>query len=263
MIDVLPDVLQDDLVVVFCGTAASTVSAREGAYYANASNAFWRALHQTGMTPRRYAPREFPRLLELRIGLTDVAKRAAGSDSSLRQSDFRPDCLSEKIRRHRPQIVAFTSKAAWRAWRRLSPQTQFLMACKTDAWARPNSSCCRRRPALPAAIGTYRIGRHWLSTTGAGCNSCRRQMRVYRNAKLRALDIYFKAPRAGDAGYDLFAIADYSIDPGSARWSIAGCIWKYRPASLAWSRIGPVWLRPASIRWLASLTALIAASSKS
>ena len=51
MIDVLPDVLQDDLVVVFCGTAASTVSAREGAYYANASNAFWRALHETGMTP--------------------------------------------------------------------------------------------------------------------------------------------------------------------------------------------------------------------
>lgn len=39
-------------------------------------------------------------------------------------------------------------------------------------------------------------------------------MRVYRNAKLRALDIDFKAPRSGDAGYDLFAIADYNVDPG-------------------------------------------------
>lgn len=121
MIDVLPDVLRDDLVLVFCGTAASTVSAREGAYYANASNAFWRALHETGITPRRFSPSEFLQLLELRIGLTDVAKRASGSDSSLSQGDFRPDCLSEKIRRHRPQIVAFTSKTAWRAWRRLSP----------------------------------------------------------------------------------------------------------------------------------------------
>lgn len=120
MSDVLPDVLRDDLLVVFCGTAASTVSAREGAYYANPSNAFWRALHETGMTPRRFAPSEFPRLLALRIGLTDVAKRASGSDSSLRRSDFRPDCLSEKIRRYRPQIVAFTGKAAWRAWRCLS-----------------------------------------------------------------------------------------------------------------------------------------------
>ena len=120
MNDALPDVLQSDLALVFCGTAASSESARVGAYYANGSNAFWRALHETGITPRRFAPSEFPRLLELRIGLTDVAKRASGSDSSLRRSDFDPDCLSRKIRRYRPQIVAFTSKAAWRAWRRLS-----------------------------------------------------------------------------------------------------------------------------------------------
>lgn len=39
-------------------------------------------------------------------------------------------------------------------------------------------------------------------------------MRVYRNDRLRALDIGFEAPRTGDAGYDLFAIADYRIDPG-------------------------------------------------
>ena len=39
-------------------------------------------------------------------------------------------------------------------------------------------------------------------------------MRVYQNENLRALDIDFAAPRAGDAGYDLFAIVDYSIDPG-------------------------------------------------
>ena len=120
MNDALPDVLQEGLALVFCGTAASSASARAGAYYAKGSNYFWRALHETGITPRRFAPSEFPRLLELRIGLTDVAKRASGSDSSLRRSDFGPDCLSHKIRRYRPQIVAFTSKAAWRAWLRLS-----------------------------------------------------------------------------------------------------------------------------------------------
>ncbi len=118
MIDVLPDVLRDDLLVVFCGTAASAVSAREGAYYANRSNAFWRALHETGMTARRFAPSEFPQLLDLRIGLTDVAKTVSGSDSSLSRGDFRPERLSEKIHRYRPQIMAFTSKAAWRAWKR-------------------------------------------------------------------------------------------------------------------------------------------------
>lgn len=39
-------------------------------------------------------------------------------------------------------------------------------------------------------------------------------MRVYRNDKLRALGIELAAPRAGDAGYDLFAIANYSVEPG-------------------------------------------------
>lgn len=120
MTDVLPDVLRDDMVVLFCGTAASSASARAGAYYANASNAFWRTLHETGMTPRRFAPSEFRRLLDLRIGLTDVAKHTSGSDSSLSRSDFCPDRLHEKIRRLQPQIVAFTSKAAWRAWKRQS-----------------------------------------------------------------------------------------------------------------------------------------------
>ena len=39
-------------------------------------------------------------------------------------------------------------------------------------------------------------------------------MRVYRNEKLQALDIEFSAPRAGDAGYDLYAVADYRAAPG-------------------------------------------------
>ena len=36
-------------------------------------------------------------------------------------------------------------------------------------------------------------------------------MRVYRNAKMRALDIEFSAPRDEDAGYDLYAIGGYAL----------------------------------------------------
>ena len=39
-------------------------------------------------------------------------------------------------------------------------------------------------------------------------------MRAYRNEKLRALGLDFAAPRAGDAGYDLFSVAGYSVPPG-------------------------------------------------
>ena len=39
-------------------------------------------------------------------------------------------------------------------------------------------------------------------------------MRVYRNDKLRALGIEFEAPRAGDAGYDLYTIEACRVEPG-------------------------------------------------
>lgn len=38
-------------------------------------------------------------------------------------------------------------------------------------------------------------------------------MRVYKNEKLQQLDIDFKAPRVGDAGYDLYSIEKYIVEP--------------------------------------------------
>lgn len=117
MADVLPDVLGYGLIVVFCGTAASKVSAAAGAYYANPGNRFWHALGAAGMTPRLFSPGEFRELLALRIGLTDLAKRAIGSDLELRNADFDVAAFTAKIERFRPQIVAFTSKRAFQTWR--------------------------------------------------------------------------------------------------------------------------------------------------
>lgn len=122
MAAVLPDVLERGLVLVFCGTAASTASAAAGAYYANPSNAFWRTIFAVGITPRRFAPSEFQELRALKIGLTDLAKAAVGSDRQLRRSDYDPAALDKKMRAFQPQILAFTSKQAWRAWCGAPPQ---------------------------------------------------------------------------------------------------------------------------------------------
>ena len=109
---ILPDVLAPNLCVVFCGTAAGTRSAREGAYYAHPGNYFWRALFETGLTPRRLSPREFPNVLEFGIGLTDLAKLHFGSDHELPHDAFDAAALKRKIARYQPRIVAFTSKNA-------------------------------------------------------------------------------------------------------------------------------------------------------
>ena len=107
---VLPDVLEPGLRLVFCGSAASTASARAGAYYAGPGNAFWDVLHRVGLTPRRLAPAEFRLLPRYGIGLTDMAKGAAGTDDQIARTDYDPAAFRVKIERYRPGIVAFTGK---------------------------------------------------------------------------------------------------------------------------------------------------------
>ena len=52
---ILPDVLAPGLRLVFCGTAAGTVSAARRCYYAHPQNKFWRTLYAVGLTPRLLA----------------------------------------------------------------------------------------------------------------------------------------------------------------------------------------------------------------
>lgn len=107
---ILPDVLEAGLTTVFCGSAASTVSARHGAYYAGPGNRFWPTLFEAGLTPTLFKPAEFRRLPELGIGITDLAKHESGMDVALSSNAYDADALLRKIRIHKPAHLAFTGK---------------------------------------------------------------------------------------------------------------------------------------------------------
>ena len=106
----LPDQLQENLRLVFVGTAASTRSADVGHYYAHPGNRFWRTIHQVGLTPRLYEPHEFPALLALGIGFTDLCKSGAGMDHQALAFPVDLPAFREKMLHYRPKTVAFTSK---------------------------------------------------------------------------------------------------------------------------------------------------------
>lgn len=110
MTDILPDLLQHGLRLVLCGSAAGTVSARQHAYYAHPQNRFWPILAETGMTPRRLDPADYPTLLSYGIGLTDITKSEFGADSVLTAHDA--GRLHAAIDRYRPGILAFNGKRA-------------------------------------------------------------------------------------------------------------------------------------------------------
>ncbi len=107
---VLPDVLAPGLVTVFCGSAASSASARSGAYYAGPGNRFWPTLAETGFTDRLLRPGEFRTLPSYGIGLTDLAKHESGMDRELSSAAYDAGALLARIEAASPRILAFTGR---------------------------------------------------------------------------------------------------------------------------------------------------------
>jgi TDG/mug DNA glycosylase family protein len=168
---VLPDVLAPRLTVVFCGTAAGRKSAELRQYYAHPQNKFWRTLHATGLTPRLFPPHEYPQLLELGIGATDIAKNASGMDHQLPKGALGQaalDDLRARIRKAKPRILAFTSLAGGR--KLLGPRVrhgkQVETIGDTAVWVLPSPSPAAQNAwnesvwhALARDVAAYRNGR--------------------------------------------------------------------------------------------------------
>lgn len=132
----LPDQLRPNLRLVFVGTAASTRSAALGHYYAHPGNRFWRALHEAGITPRRYQPGEFASLLDLGIGFTDLSKTGAGMDKEIAAHMIDVEGFRAKIATYRPRTIAFTSKTA-ASWFYGRPSSAIALGRQTRAAAWP------------------------------------------------------------------------------------------------------------------------------
>lgn len=110
--DILPDVLEPGLTIVFCGTAAGTQSALAGAYYAGQGNRFWDILFKTGLTPVKLQSGEFRTLPEYGTGLTDLVKISSGADKNIPLSAYDIEGFCSRIRKYKPVVVAFNGKNA-------------------------------------------------------------------------------------------------------------------------------------------------------
>lgn len=147
---ILPDRLAPNLKVWFVGTAAGPRSAAERAYYAHPGNRFWRALHEAKITPRLFAPKEYPLLLDLGIGLTDFCKISWGVDSQIAKEHFDVAGFARKVKRLTPHALAFTSKTAASLW--LGQPTGRIQS-GVQAAARPNQPVTFVLPS-PSGLAT-------------------------------------------------------------------------------------------------------------
>ncbi len=69
----LPDHLSQGLKLLFIGINPGYYSAQVGHYYARPGNLFWWALSNSGLLPQMLGPENDEKLLEFKIGLTEVA----------------------------------------------------------------------------------------------------------------------------------------------------------------------------------------------
>ncbi len=113
----IPDVLADDLDVLFVGINPSLYSAVVGHHFARPGNRFWPALHQGGFTDRQLDPSEQALLVEFGCGLTNVVERATARADELADEEFVAGAakLERKVRRRRPKCVAFLGITSYRS----------------------------------------------------------------------------------------------------------------------------------------------------
>ena len=79
----LPDYLGPGLKVLLVGINPGLRSAKVGHHFAGLGNYFWKLLHDSGITPRRFSYEEDALLLDFGVGLTNIVDRPTRGSGDL------------------------------------------------------------------------------------------------------------------------------------------------------------------------------------
>lgn len=105
--EVLPDVVGPDPVIVFCGMAGAESTKQRDHYYASPGNSFWESAHRSGLTPTRLRPEDDHTVPALGLGLTDLVGHW---DHASNRGWVEIERLVAAVERWEPAFVAFTAK---------------------------------------------------------------------------------------------------------------------------------------------------------
>jgi double-stranded uracil-DNA glycosylase len=141
----VPDVVADDLHVLFCGINPGLMTAATGHHFARPGNRFWPVLHLSGFTPRLLKPSEQGELPSYGLGITNVVARATARADELSADEYREGgrLLVTKVERLRPRWLAVVGVTAYRVAfddRKAAVGPQERTIGSTRVWVLPNPS---------------------------------------------------------------------------------------------------------------------------
>lgn len=154
--DVVPDVVDRSVRLLFVGYNPGPTSGRTGHHFAGPGNLFWRLLAEAGLTPGQFNPEQDRELLRVGIGITNLVARVTPSSADLRAEEMaaggvRLRRLLEEIQ---PEVVAFLGKEIFRYYKGLPAARpipwgrQSAPGERPELFVLPNPS---RRSTLPYA----------------------------------------------------------------------------------------------------------------
>jgi len=112
----LRDILTSKPRVLFVGINPSLRSEAIGHHFAGPGNPFWRLLYAAGLVPVELTHTEDRRLVEFGLALTNLCPRATRAAAELSRDEIERGKrrLTAKVRRLRPEVVAFVGITIYR-----------------------------------------------------------------------------------------------------------------------------------------------------
>lgn len=157
----LPDILQPNLSLVFCGINPGIRAASTGHHFAGRGNRFWRVVHLAGFTPEQIRPEDDQTILRYGCGLTTVVARPTSQAAELSRAEIERagDAFRRKIERYAPRHIVFLGKMALSALsgtRDIDWGLQMQSFGSARVWVVPNPSGLNRAFDLNALASAYR-----------------------------------------------------------------------------------------------------------
>ena len=155
--------------MLFVGINPGVRSALTGHHFAGFSNRFWKLLYQSRLVPEPLTYVDDDRLPEWGYGITNIVARATPGIDELKPEEYAAGRLRlrVKVRRYRPEIVAFVGITVYRAMfpERKGPVTMGLQdeqLSEAAVFVLPNTSGRNAHYSLGAMLEAFKALRTYL-----------------------------------------------------------------------------------------------------
>src|SRR5438045_2420826 len=130
----LRDCVRQPVRALFVGINPGMRSAAVGHHFAGPSNRFWKLLYESKLVPEPIRSEDDHRLCEWGYGITNLVARATPGIDTLERVEYAAgaDTLRRKVRRWKPEVVAFVAVTLFRSLFAIQPNVPVVLGLQPD-----------------------------------------------------------------------------------------------------------------------------------